>query len=121
VSFRVDPEARLAAFAGHGADRIRIDGREHVFADRPLEFVAWAPVTAARRVDGGAVLEIWVQGEANLRIPFTERPRGVRLFAPGRRPGSVGPELPAVRIEDGVLLVPAGPGKAQGHLYVLPA
>ncbi len=122
VAFRLDEQRRLVAFAGHDADRIRIDDHDHAFADRPLAFVAWSPVSADRRVPGGAVLELWVHGTARLRIPLADIPAPAppRLHAAGPIPGSIQPNpLPAVRFADGHLEVEARPGQAQGHLYLM--
>jgi hypothetical protein len=120
VGFRLDDRQRLVAFAGRHGDRIGIDDHDHVFADRPVAFVAWAPVAAHRRVPGGAVAEIWVQGEGRIRVPLSEQVKDGRLFAAGRRPGEAGAPMPS-RTEGSVLEFDAGPGKAQGKLYLLPA
>lgn len=120
VAFREDDRYRLAAFAGYEAQQLRLDGREHVFADRPMPMLGWAPVRADRRVAGGAVLEVWVQGEGRLKLPLTEEVVAPRLFAAGQRPGAVRAEVPA-RVEDMILEFEAGPGKAQGKLFLLPA
>ena len=121
VMFRLDAAGRLEAFAGHGARRIRLNGREHEFADRPLAFVAWAPLAADRKVPGGAAFEIWVQGEARLRIPVAADMPAPRLHAEGRLLGSIAPTpIPGVTWREGWLEFDAGPGKAQGHLYLIP-
>jgi hypothetical protein len=119
VMFRVDDQRRLIAFAGRQSDRIRLNGLEHVFADRPMPFAAWAPVAAARRVPRGAILEAWVQGEGRLRLPLSDVEGKARLFAAGRKPGSVSGTHTAA-ITDGFLEFDAGPGKAQGHLFLMP-
>ncbi|MCL4179570.1 MAG: hypothetical protein KJ072_17715 [Verrucomicrobia bacterium] len=119
MAFRLDAGQRLAAFAGHDSDHIRLDGREYRFADRPLSLVAWAPVAVDRRVPGGAVLELWVYGEGRLRIPFGEPMSKVRLYRASGPPGMTGTEVP-VRIEAGVIECDAGAGEAQGKLYLLP-
>lgn len=118
MAFRRDDAGRLISFAGSECDRIRIDDVDHVFADRPVAFVAWAPVHASRRVPGGAVLELWVHGEARLRIPCREAAATGRLVRAGGRPGMAGEPVPA-QLRDGILEVEAGPGKAQGQHYLL--
>ena len=119
VAFRSDGQGRLAAFAGHGCDRIRIEDREHVFADRPMPFVGWAPVAENRRVPGGAVLEVWAHGEGKLRITLNEPVPDARLLRASGPPGAVGEAVPAT-VAGEVLEFEAGAGKAQGHLYLLP-
>lgn len=121
VAFRENPAHQLAAFAGYGCDRITLQGREHRFADRPLGFVAWAPVPPSRLVPDGALLELWVHGEANLRLPWTVESTSARLFRPGPRPGTIQGDGIPLAIRDGFLEVPAGAGdtRAQGHHYVV--
>ena len=46
VAFRRSSSGELLAFGGYDCDVIHLDGVEHRFAERPLEFVAWAPVAA---------------------------------------------------------------------------
>jgi hypothetical protein len=102
LAFRLDAGASLAAFAGYNCRQIAIDGRTHEFADKPVALAAWAPVQPERRVPGGAVLELWTQGEAEFRLPL---PGGVsqgRLFSVGPRPGSVGDPV-SCTIENGLL------------------
>lgn len=119
MAFRLDARGRLIAFAGYDCDRIRIDGREHVFADHPMPHVAWAPVAAERRVPGGAVMELWVQGEGDLRIPLAEDLSAARLFLQGPRPDAAGAAVPA-RVESGELRLHAQAGWGAAHLFVLP-
>jgi len=118
VAFREDDTRRLLAFAGHQTDRIRLDNREHVFADKPVGFIAWAPVALARQTPGGARLEIWVQGAARIRIPWPADGGSPRLVHAGNKPGTSGAATEA-KLNDGWLEFEAGPGKAQGHLYLL--
>ncbi|NLI01458.1 MAG: hypothetical protein GX446_18425 [Chthonomonadales bacterium] len=92
----------LAAFAGSGCDRITLDGKEIVFADRPIGQLAWAPVLPDRRVPGGAVLQAMVYGTGKLSIPLAPGLRPTRLYAEGPTPGSRGPEVPC-KVEDGAL------------------
>ncbi|MBK9137508.1 MAG: hypothetical protein IPM17_01890 [Verrucomicrobia bacterium] len=120
MAFREDAEGRLAAFAGHNCQRLTVDGREHDFADRPLAFVGWAPVALPRRVLGGAVIEVWVQGEGKVTVPLTEPVKDARLFAAGAQPGLAGAPVTA-EVNRLALTFEAGPGKAQGKLYLLPA
>lgn len=118
VMFRNDATGGLLAFAGSQCDRIRLDDHEHVLSDRPLAFLAWAPVHASRRVAKGAILELWVLGEGQLRIPCREATETARLVRAGGKPGLPG-EPVAARIQNGVLEVTAGPAGAQGHHYLL--
>jgi hypothetical protein len=119
VAFRSNSNGALLAFGGYGCDAIRLDGVEQRFAERPLEFVAWAPVTAERRAPGGALMEFWVQGEGELRIPLPEGVRSARIFNASPRPGEVGDAVPA-RIENGCLIFEAGSPRGRRHGYVLP-
>lgn len=118
VAFREDETGQLAAFAGYQTDRIRVDDREHMFSDKPMEFIAWAPVARARQMPGGARLEVWVQGSARIRIPWNQAEGTPRLVRAGNKPGTSGAAMEAT-FRDGWLEFEAGPGKAQGHLYLL--
>jgi hypothetical protein len=100
LAFRTDDQGRLLAFAGSWSDRVTIDGRETVFADKPLSLVAWAPVPQDRRVPGGAILSIRVQGEGVVRIPAFTLPAQVSVFAEGTTPGSRGEAIPSRREGD---------------------
>jgi len=120
VAFRVDDQGRLVAFAGSWGDRVTVDGRETVFADKPLSLVSWAPVPQERRVPGGAILLMWVQGEGEIRVPAFTLPERVRLFAEGTAPGSRGTEIPCRR--EGEMLVFDVTAETQFRwLYVVPA
>jgi hypothetical protein len=116
LAFRLDSRGMLAAFAGQQCQAITIDGREFVFASSPMGLVAWAPVLPERRVDGGAVMELWAHGEAELEIPL---PMGVakgELYFQGSTPGAFG-----ARVEndcaDGRLRFRALNQWPQKHLY----
>jgi hypothetical protein len=105
LAFRADAQGCLIAFAGRRAHQIAIDGHTTVFADRDLDEVAWAPVAAARRVPGGALLQILVRGSGELRIPAAGLPAGVEVIAEGAVPGSRGAVVKS-RLRDGVLTIP---------------
>ncbi len=129
VAFRLDASGGLLAFGGHETQGIRIDGRDHCFADQPLDFLAFAPVPAARRVPGGAVMMIWVQGEGEFRLPAPPGLKAPRVFQQGAFAGSPGAEVPST-LQDGHLVVdvvpkgqrprPRTPGGAERLLFVLP-
>ena len=118
VAFQPAADQRLAAFSGYDCETITIDGVEHRFADRPLAHVAWAPVAANRRVPGGAVLEVWATGAAQLRIPLPPGLTAARLFQQGPRLGSVGGEVP-LRLEAGHAVIATKAEWGGGHLYLI--
>lgn len=120
LAFRADDAARLIAFAGSWGDRVTVDGRETVFADKPLSLVSWAPVPEQRRVPGGAVLQLWIQGEGQLRVPAFTLPAQVRLFAQGATPGSRGQEIPCRREGDALIFEVTAATQFR-WLYVVPA
>jgi len=119
MTFRVDAEGDLVAFAGAGSTRITIDGRTFEFADVELPQVAWAPVIKSRRVEGGAVLQAFAHGPATLRIPAKALPGNVVVVAEGPTPGSRGDVVPA-RVEEDILIVEVPPQAARRWLYVVP-
>lgn len=118
-AFRLDAREKLIAFAGYDCAQIAIDGRTHTFADQPVALAAWAPVQRERRVPGGAVLELWVQGAAEFQIPLAEGVNAGRLFNAGSRPGSVGAAV-ASTIADGTLHFKSSSGGRQ-HLFLVTA
>ena len=118
VGFRLDAAQRLIGFSGHDCRQIRLNGHEHVLADRALALVAWAPVEGARRIPGGAILEIWVTGEAKLRIPAPNVPERARLVMAGGRPGVAG-EAVSATLENGFLEFETRASRGQLHLYLL--
>ena len=129
VAFRLNSAGGLLAFGGHETQGIRIDGREYRFADQPLDFLAFTPVPEARRVPGGAVMMVWVQGEGEIRLPAPAGLKAARVYQQGAHEGSVGAEVPS-KLRDGLLVLdPAREGQrpprhtgghAERMLYVLP-
>lgn len=103
VAFRLDERGDLIAFAGSGATKIAIDGREFVFADQPVGQIAWAPVSEERRIPGGAILQLMVYGTGTFRIPAASIPENLELVVEGRKPGSRGRTIPSRR-ENGRLV-----------------
>ena len=69
VSFRVDAQGNLAAFAGQGCTGITVDGRVFAFASESLGQIAFAPVRADRCVPGGAQFEFLISGRGEVRLP----------------------------------------------------
>jgi len=116
MAFRLDGAGTLVAFAGYNCQKIATDGREFVFASRPVSLVAWAPVLPQRQVPGGAVLEVWVHGEAAMSLPLRASVKGGELYFEGGRLGSFGAKI-ACDCSGGVLRFDALSTWAQKHLY----
>lgn len=121
VAFRMGSNGALEAFAGHECRGIAIDGKEQVLADGKLALLAWAPVPAARRVSGGAILELWAHAGTgtNVSVPLPAGISGGRLFLAGSRPGSLDRAVESV-CENGRLRFEARPEWPRHHLYLLP-
>lgn len=113
VAFRVDSQGNLLAFAGANCREITVDGRTTTFSDKPLALLTFAPVSESRRVPGGAVATVCVQGDGDVRIPAHGWPASVKLFAQGPRPGSKGAAVASDREEpfEVVHLTPAESGR----------
>ncbi len=94
MTFRVNANNVLIGFAGNSTDRVTVDGKETVFADRPLGEIAWAPIPEDRQVENGAVLQIRVDGSGQITIPLEKAPKSAHLYAEGQKPGSRGQEIP---------------------------
>ena len=120
MAFRVDAQGNLIAFAGSGSTQITVDDRQVVFAEGRDIDVAWAPVGDARRVPGGAVLQVRVRGEGHVRIPLSGLPAALVLVAEGPQPGSRGETVPCTCSGD-VLAFSAVPALSGRWLYALPA
>jgi len=101
VTFRVDGRGNLIGFAGRGCDRIQIDGRKFVFADKPLPLVAWAPTPQEQQVEGGAVYLVRAAGDGELRLPIPGLKNPV-VLRQGARLGQAGADQKA-SYEQGVL------------------
>jgi len=102
LAFRLSAKGDLLAFGGYDCSSVTLDGVKHAFSDQPFAHLSWAPVQEARRVPRGAVAEIWLQGEGEVRLPVgPHQPQG-RLFRKGPKPGALGDELKAT-LKDGTL------------------
>lgn len=120
MAFRVNESGDLIAFAGSWSNKVAIDGRETVFADAPVGQLAWAPVLADRRVEGGALVQAMVYGTTTIRIPAVGLPENVKVIAEGSKPGSRGVEIPT-RLENGNLVIEVTSEASGRWLYVVPA
>ena len=100
MSFRVDAEGTLVAFAGGACKGITIDGRQTSFTNDNLGQFAFAPVPANRRVKGGAVMLCIAYGTGALRLPARNLPENLELVAEGPTPGSRGANVPIKRAGD---------------------
>lgn len=105
VAFRVDDKKRLIAFCGKGSDRITIDGETTVYADNPMPTAAWAPVEPQRRIERGAVMEMFFQGAGPVHIPVPNLPDAVHVVAQGPTLGSRGQTVPCQRDGDTLNIV----------------
>lgn len=119
VSFRVGTGGELVGFSGSNCKEITVDGRKWVFADKALSRIAWAPVSESRKVKGGAVMQIFVEGNAEVKIPLTKSTGNVALFAQGNAPGMKGAQIPC-KIERGYLRFTADKTSSGRWLYLVP-
>lgn len=119
VAFRGDGQGNLIAFAGRHCHEISVDGRKTIFAGADVGEIAWAPVASARRVPGGAVIQIQVAGTGEISIPAPNLPANFKLFAEGPKPGSRGARIPCHR--EGNAIVFRATDELRGRwLYVAP-
>lgn len=120
MEFRVDAVGRLIGFHGKDADRISVDGRETVFADRAGTEVAWAPVPAERRTPGGAVIQAICHGACTLQIPVGDVTGPLAVYAEGPTPGSRG-DVAKSSLANGVLTITVDAAHSGRWLYCAPA
>ena len=118
TALRVNQDGELIAFCGSNCARISVDGRATVFADKPVGLVAWAPVDPARRVPGGAVQQIWVNGPGPIHVPLLADTPAVEIVAEGATPGSRGHAVPFKREAGGRVLTVDQPVPGQ-WMYVV--
>jgi hypothetical protein len=119
VTFRVDDQGVLVAFCGKGSDRIAIDGKTTLYADSPLPTAAWAPVDLERRVEGGAVMELFFQGHGTVHIPAAGLAEEVHVVAQGPTLGSRG-ALVASQRDGGTLTIVLDQTNSNRWLFVVP-
>jgi hypothetical protein len=119
MAFRLDDRRELIGFAGYNCQALRLNGRDHKFASSPMNLVAWSPVLEERRVAGGAVLEIWAQGEAELSIPLPQKVTSGTLYLQGARLGVTRAKVESV-FAGGRLVFKSRKDWGQAHLYLLP-
>jgi hypothetical protein len=119
MAFRVDGGS-LTAFAGYKCRKVVIDGREFAFASVPMALAAWAPVLRERRIAGGAIMEMWVQGEADMSLPLPSGVNGGELYFQGARLGSFGDKV-ACECAGGMLRFKALSAWGQRRLFFVGA
>ena len=119
VTFRVNKDGALVAFAGAQANQITVDGHLTVFADQPIPFIAWAPVDEKRRVEGGAVMELFLAGDGAVRIPAADLPRPLHIVAQGPTLGSRGEPIPS-EMDGSALTFKMEPRLNHRWLFVVP-
>jgi hypothetical protein len=118
MAFLLNTAGALLAFAGHDCRQITIDGHEFVFAKNPLALVGWAPVLPERCVTGGAVMELWVQGESELQVPLPPGFKKGQLLFQGVTPGSLGERVEST-CYNGLLQFKSSQQWGQRHLFLL--
>jgi hypothetical protein len=118
VAFRTNDQNELIAFAGKNCTQIAVNGRTTVFADQAMACASWTPIPPERRVENGAVLEMFFLGAGKVHIPAPGL-AAAELFVQGPTPGSRGNALPCT-IENGTLVfdVPADAGNR--WIYAVP-
>jgi len=118
MSFRTGARGALEAFAGSDASGVTVDGKKYVFSAKPLAQIAFAPVAAERRVQGGAAMQILAAGDGAVRVPAVDIPAGAQLFAEGDAPGSRGTAV-AARVRDGSIEFELNPRISGRWIYVV--
>jgi hypothetical protein len=120
VAFRVDSQNNLIAFAGSNCREITVDGRTTTFGEKPLSLVAFAPIGESRRVSGGAIGTVCIQGDGDVHIPAQGLPAKVKLFTQGPKPGSRAAEAASHR-ENQTEVVHITPAESGRQIWIVPA
>lgn len=118
VSVRPAPGGGLLAFAGQGCNEITLDGVTHRFAEQPLGSICFAPVSEERRVPGGAIFQLRVEGTGRVQIPLVGMAGPVRAVVEGPTLGSRGADLPC-SLDAGMLSLDLAPEHAGRWIYLL--
>jgi hypothetical protein len=84
-----------------------------------MPFLAWAPVSPERRLPEGALMEMWVQGVGEVRIPLPQGVASARLFHAVAQPGRLGRAADSAVREGHLVFEAASPG-GRRHGYVMP-
>jgi hypothetical protein len=119
MAFREDAGGRIVAFAGGGSREITVDGRRTVFADQQMKRIGWAPVAAMRRVPGGAIMQIMVEGDGEVSVPAPAVESPISLVMEGPVAGSRGPAV-SFTLRGGVLRFASTPALSGHWIYVVP-
>jgi hypothetical protein len=85
-----------------------------------VSLAAWAPVLPVRRVPGGALMEVWVHGEADMSLPLPSEVKTGELYFQGAKIDSFGEKL-ACECSGGVLQFKARNDWPQKHLFFVAA
>lgn len=120
MAFRVGADGRLLAFAGHACQNLGVGDRVTRFASKKVDVAAWAPVLPERQIPGGAVMEIWVDGDAEMTLPLPAGLEQVKLFFQGAKVDELGEALPC-RCEGGNVRFAAVKSWPQKHLFAVRA
>ncbi len=113
-------EGNLLAFAGSGSKEITVDGQTFVFADNPLNFIAWAPVPKIRYVEKGAIATVIASGNGKIYIPFkSPENKSFEIIAEGPQPGTPGEKIPFEYL-DGKIVITLTPNTQNKLLYIVP-
>lgn len=120
VVFRTDERKRLVSFAGYNTNAISIDGKRTEFAEKPVGGIAWAPVPEARRLKGGALMQLILYGSGDVYIPVFGLPEKLEVIAEGAKPGSRGQSIPSSRRNE-TLAITAPPDVSGRWIYIVPS
>jgi len=118
VSIRPGPDGGLLAFAGQQCSGVFLGGHEYRFAEQSLGAICFAPVPAERRVAGGAVFMLRVEGAGEVRVPVAGLSGALQAFVEGPTLGSKGGEVPIAR-NDGVLTLNLTPELSGRWIYLV--
>lgn len=116
MAFRTNTAGDVIGFAGVDCNKITVDGRELIFADKPLPMIAWAPVPSGRQIPGSALWQAVVLGQGQIRVPLGDLPRSLQVVTEGATPGSRGHNV-ASHVEGSTLVLDIGPNDVGRWLW----
>ena len=118
VAFRLDEKENLLAFSGFDCKEITLNGKKFSLAENPFGLISFAPAPKERRVEGGAVYQVFVYGTGELHLPIAGLLDTVKCFAQGVIPGSRGEKVES-SCQDGILKLQITPASQGRWIFVV--
>ena len=118
MAFNTDQYKNLVSFEGHGCKQITIDDKTTTFANKKLDYIAWAPIPTNRQIPNKAFMQIFIKGSGEISIPIITERIKIKLFTQGETLGSMGEGIP-FNLENGSLKIKVTKESSNRWLYLV--